>query len=124
MTEQSAPRSEEVPTQTVDVVVHHGYAPDLIRARAGIPLRIRFRRIDDDPCTARVVFSSPHLERRLAGNATTAIDLPAQPAGEIRFTCGMGRYRARIELIDDARGIGSMVRAALGWLAGTLRPTT
>jgi hypothetical protein len=31
------------------------------------------------------------------------IDLPAQPPGGIRFTCGMGRYRGHIEIVDDRR---------------------
>lgn len=86
--------------QVVDVAVHRGYRPEAILARAGIPLRIRFRREDDDPCTERVVFSAPRVDRRLALRGVTVIDLPAQPAGEIRFTCGMGRYRGRIELMN------------------------
>lgn len=87
--------------QTVDVTVHGGYRPDSIRARAGEPLRIVFRRQDEDVCSERVVFSSPRLDRRLAAAGATTIDLPAQPPGEIRFTCGMGRYRGRIELVDE-----------------------
>ena len=87
--------------QIVDVVVDRGYHPDAIVARAGFPLRLVFRRDDADACSERVVFSSPHLDRRLAATGTTTIDLPAQPPGEIRFTCGMGRYRGRIELTAE-----------------------
>jgi hypothetical protein len=87
--------------QVVDVVVDRGYHPDAIVARAGIPLRLVFRRQDGDICTERVVFSSPHIDRRLAATGTTTIELPAQPPGEVRFTCGMGRYRGRIELIPE-----------------------
>ncbi len=89
--------------QVVDVTVRRGYRPDSIRARASVPLRIVFRREDDDACTERVVFSAPRVDRRLSTTGATTIDLPAQPAGEIRFTCGMGRYRGRIELIDEQR---------------------
>src|SRR5581483_7576024 len=85
--------------QVVEVTVHHGYRPQTIEARAGRPLRIVFDRRDDEPCSERVVFSSPRLDRRLAPNGLTVIDLPAQPPGEIRFTCAMGRYRGRIHLI-------------------------
>ena len=87
--------------QVVDVTVHDGYHPDRIVARAGLPLRLVFRRVEDDACSERVVFSSPRFDRRLAAIATTTIDLPAQPAGHVRFTCGMGRYRGRISLVDD-----------------------
>ncbi|MBI3746510.1 MAG: cupredoxin domain-containing protein [Chloroflexi bacterium] len=89
--------------QVVDVTVHRGYQPDSIRARAGVPLRVIFHREDSDACSERVVFSSPHFDRRLSATGTTIIDLPAQGRGEIRFTCGMGRYRGRIELVDAGR---------------------
>lgn len=87
--------------QVVDIVVDRGYHPDAIIARAGRPLRLVFRRDDDDACSERVVFSSPHLDRRLAATGSTTIDLPAQPPGKVRFTCGMGRYRGRIEIISE-----------------------
>ena len=87
--------------QVVEVTVHDGYHPDSIVARAGLPLRLVFRREDDDVCSERVVFSAPRLDRRLEPTGTTTIDLPAQPPGEIRFTCGMGRYRGRIGLAEE-----------------------
>lgn len=89
--------------QVIEIAVRGAYRPDAIVARAGVPLRILFRRDDDEPCTERVVFSTPRIDRRLAPNRMTIVDLPAQPAGEIRFTCGMGRYRGRIDLVDAAR---------------------
>ena len=85
--------------QSVEITVRGGYRPGAIRACAGMPLRIVFRRDDDDACSERVVFSAPRLDRRLAPGGTTTVDLPAQPPGEIRFTCGMGRYRGHIELV-------------------------
>jgi len=97
--------------QTVEIAVHGGYRPAAIRARAGVSLRIVFRRDDDDACSERVVFSAPRLDRRLAPSGATTVDLPAQPAGEIRFTCGMGRYRGRIELVEgERRSIVARVR--------------
>lgn len=86
--------------QTVEIAVHGGYRPAAIRARAGVPLRVVFQRDDDDVCSERVVFSAPRLDRRLVPSGTTTVELPAQPAGEIRFTCGMGLYRGHIELVD------------------------
>lgn len=107
--------------QVVEVTVRAGYRPDGIVARAGVPLRIVFRREDDDACTERVVFSAPRLERRLAPTGTTTIDLPAQPAGEIRFTCGMGRYRGHIVFVDrrSTAALGSL-RARAARLEGPL----
>lgn len=87
--------------QVVEVTVHAGYHPDAIVARAGMPLRLVFRRDDDDVCSERVVFSGQRLDRRLAPTGTTTIDLPAQPPGDIRFTCGMGRYRGHIDFVEE-----------------------
>lgn len=87
--------------QVVKVEVHRGYRPASIIARADTPLRIIFDRADDDPCSERVVFSSPHVDRRLSVSGPTVVDLPGQPRGEIRFTCGMGRYRGRILLVEE-----------------------
>lgn len=88
--------------QRVEVTVRGGYRPASIVAQAGVPLRIVFHRDDHDHCSERVVFSAPRLDRRLVAAGATTVDLPAQPAGEIRFTCGMGRYRGRIDLVDAA----------------------
>lgn len=96
-------RSDTSGHQTIDIVVHRGYRPDSISAVAGIPLRVVFRREDDDACTERVVFSAPRLDRRLAAHGATIVDLPALSPGEVRFTCGMGRYRGRIEVVDGHR---------------------
>lgn len=117
--------------QIIEVVVDHGYRPQSIVARAGVPLRLVFHRRDDDPCMDRIVFSSPHLDRRLARGAATTIALPAQPAGEIRFACGMGRYHGQIELRPETRssfdGVREVAAGALrrGWrlVRGTVPPT-
>ena len=91
--------SEARDRRLVEVVVRHGYHPATIAARAGSPLRLVFRRDDDDPCTERIVFSEPGLVRRLAAGGTTIVDLPARSAGQVRFTCGMGRYTGRIDFL-------------------------
>jgi hypothetical protein len=87
--------------QVVHVTVSTGYHPAAIIARADLPLRLVFRRDDEDACSERVVFSAPRLHRRLAPTGMTTIELPSQPFGEIRFTCGMGRYRGHIVFVDD-----------------------
>ena len=90
-------RMDAAGDQLAEITVDHGYRPQFIVAQAGLPLRLVFHRVDDESCSERVVFSSPRLERRLASHADTTIVLPAQPPGEVRFTCAMGRYRGQIE---------------------------
>lgn len=107
--------------QIAEITVRSGYWPPAIRARAGVPLRLVFRREDVEACTERVVFSAPRLERRLAPTGPTIVDLPAQPPGEIRFTCGMGRYRGRIELVDGrVQTLMARIRRRASHLEGPL----
>lgn len=117
-----------VEPQVIDIWVDRGYQPAQSVATANMPLRLVFHRHDDDHCSERVVFSSPHIERRLVANGTTIVDLPGQPSGVIRFTCGMGRYRGEISLVKRrttlgrrARVLGSLAADATGvaLLAGT-----
>lgn len=102
--------------QLVEITVRGGYRPAAIVARAGVPLRVVFRRDDHDACTERVIFSAPRLDRRLLPVGTTTVDLPAQPAGQIRFTCGMGRYRGRIDLVEP--GLPRLVAGLRDLLVG------
>jgi hypothetical protein len=91
--------------QTVDITVHGGYRPASIDAEAGVPLRLVFHRNETEACSERVVFSSPRIDRWLAPGVATIVDLPPQPVGEVRYTCGMGRYRGRIRFQSGgARG--------------------
>ena len=102
MTEQpQTARLDALGNQQIDVSVANGYWPGSIIARADRPLKLTFHRSDDDPCTERVIFSSPHLDRYLRPEAATTIVLPAQAPGEVRFTCAMGRYRGLIQLTGD-----------------------
>lgn len=82
--------------QVVEVTVDRGYQPQSIVARAGVPLRLVFHRRDGEACLERVAFSSPRIDRVLRADGPTTVVLPAQPAGEVRFTCAMGRYRGVI----------------------------
>jgi hypothetical protein len=99
----SRARPDGAGAQIVEVVVADGYHPSAIEARAGVPLRVVFRRRDDDPCSERVIFSDPRLERRLPPDGVTEILLAAHGPGRIRFTCGMGRYRGVITLRPEPR---------------------
>ena len=116
--------------QVVNIVVDGGYRPATIRARAGMPIRLVFLRQDDDACFERVVFSSPRVDRHLSASDVTTVDLPGQEPGEVRFTCGMGRYRGRIEVIDaDSDSAIATIRRQVGrvirrpWASERLAPT-
>ena len=101
----------------VHIDVAKGYRPAVVTVSAGVPIRVVFHRNDDDPCTDRVIFSSPRIARRLADDGATSIDIPARPVGEIRYTCGMGRYSGTIRVAGARDGRLSWVRRGEGLLA-------
>jgi hypothetical protein len=103
------------PEHVIGITVDHGFRPSRAVAPAGEPLVLVFRKLDQDECSERVVFSSPRVERRLPAGAYTTVRLPPQPPGEIRFTCGMGRYQAVIQLVDRRHLGPARLR---GWASG------
>lgn len=88
--------------QEVAVVVHGGYRPARIRVRAGIPVRLVFDRREDDPCSARVFFSEPRIERALPPFAATTVAFTPRRVGDHLFTCEEGRFRGRLAVVPSA----------------------
>jgi Cu+-exporting ATPase len=109
---QAAHARVEGGVQTVDVRVKGGYAPNLIRATAGMPLRLRFDRQENSDCTARVVFSDFRLSKSLLPFRTTTVELTPTEAGEYGFACGMNMLHGTL-VVDPPEGArdGSDLRA-------------
>ncbi|MGN9837015.1 urease accessory protein UreH domain-containing protein [Nonomuraea sp. H19] len=82
----SAPAS---PTVTV-WATRDGYRPAVVAAPAGVPVEIVFK-LADRGCTGTVAIGG----RDVALPAT--VRLPPQPAGSLRYVCGMGMYAGFIE---------------------------
>ncbi|HEV2036196.1 MAG TPA: cupredoxin domain-containing protein, partial [Candidatus Dormibacteraeota bacterium] len=75
--------------QQVQVLVKGGYAPNLIRVRQSVPLRIVFDRQEGGDCTSRVVFPDFAVNRSLPAMAKTAIEFTPDKSGQFGFACGM-----------------------------------
>ncbi|MBE0417678.1 MAG: cupredoxin domain-containing protein [Coriobacteriia bacterium] len=72
--------------QRISVDASAGYAPNLIRATAGVPLEITFSQ--GSGCMAQVMSRDLGFFEDLTTGAKT-IKLPALEAGEYGFSCGM-----------------------------------
>lgn len=72
------------------VIVRSGYHPDVIRARAGEPVRLRFRRKESGPCSASVLL--PQLGRfaELPEGETVVVECGVLAAGDYDFECADG----------------------------------
>lgn len=88
-------------TQRILVEVRGGYAPAVIRVRAGAPVRLDFHRDETNPCTEEVVIPDFGIRAYLPAHRTTPVSFtPA--AGTYEFTCGMGMVRGTIIAEHDA----------------------
>src|SRR6266851_5099849 len=75
--------------QQLQVLVKGGYAPNLIRVRQSVPLRIVFDRQEGGECTSRVVFPDFALNRSLPAMAKTTVEFTPDKSGRFGFACGM-----------------------------------
>ena len=77
-------------TQDALIVVRGGYHPDRVRARAGLPVRLRFRREESLPCSDTVLL--PELGRfaELPEGETVSIDCGPLEPGDYQFSCARG----------------------------------
>ncbi|KAB8294448.1 HAD-IC family P-type ATPase [Bifidobacterium avesanii] len=89
-------------SQTAAITVRGGYSPDVIELKAGLPTTLVFDRQETGECTSHVVFVDLGLDAALPGNAKTSVELPALPAGEYPFACGMNMVHGLLKVTGDA----------------------
>jgi hypothetical protein len=77
-------------------VTQYGYEPARIDIPADTPLKLAFTRESGPNCGSEVVFPTLGVRKALPLGETVLVELPAQPAAEISFSCGMGMYRGMI----------------------------
>jgi hypothetical protein len=96
---QGSPAAEQVkiPDGAVRIrVTQHGYEPSRIEIPANRPLILAVSRDDSPNCGADILFPTLGIRRPLGLGETVLIDLPAQAAGELAFSCGMGMFRGML----------------------------
>ncbi|MBT1161585.1 HAD-IC family P-type ATPase [Bifidobacterium sp. SO1] len=88
--------------QTATITVKGGYSPAVIEMRAGTPITLTFDRQETGECTSHVVFGDLALDAMLPGDTRTNVHLPALPAGEYPFACGMNMVHGLLRVTGDA----------------------
>jgi plastocyanin domain-containing protein len=78
------------------VTVRGGYAPAVVRARAGEPVRLVFDRQESSGCSEEVVFGDFGVRRYLPAGERTAVEVTPPAPGTYEFTCGMGMLRGKL----------------------------
>jgi hypothetical protein len=98
----STPPTAAIPRDAIRIrVTSHGYEPARVEIPANTAVKLAFTREGAPNCGSEVVFPSAQIRRALPLGETVLIELPPQPAGEIRFACGMGMYRGVLVALRD-----------------------
>lgn len=82
--------------QEVNIAVHGGYSPSVIRVKAGAPVRLLFDRQETSSCSEEVVFADFGIRSYLPANQSTAITVTPPTPGTYEFTCGMSMLRGKL----------------------------
>jgi plastocyanin domain-containing protein len=64
------------------------YRPNVIHARAGLPLRLHVARHGADRCAEHLLVPDLRLDLSLPVDGRATLEVPAAPAGAYLFTCG------------------------------------
>ena len=83
----------KIPDAQVISVSAKGFAPPRIVTAANKPIRLVFQRLDAQNCAGRVVFPELGIDRELGVAKSVLVEIPAQSAKELAFSCGMGMYK-------------------------------
>lgn len=84
------------------VVVRGGYRPDVLRVRAGEPIRIVFRREETAHCSERVVFPAFGKSAALPCGEQVVVELPPAPPGTYEFTCALNMLHGTLVVEEQA----------------------
>jgi sulfite exporter TauE/SafE len=79
--------------------VTDGYVPTSSVVYAGLPIRWVVESVDPQSCAVELRAPEVGVSVTLVRGANT-IELPAQPAGTITFSCSMGMYGGTISVLD------------------------
>ena len=78
-------------------VENYGYSPDVVHAKAGVPVKLRLVMDNVRSCSRAFIIPALNLQMVLPATGEEIIEIPAQPQGsEMPFSCSMGMYYGTI----------------------------
>jgi hypothetical protein len=84
----------EIPSTAARIrITARGYEPSKLEVPANRPVTLAITREPSPNCGAEILFPSLGIRRAIPLGETTVLELPAQPAGDLTFSCGMGMFR-------------------------------
>ena len=88
--------SDQGAVATTVEVLDAGYEPASIQITAGKATTVTFIRRSESTCGEVLKIPSLKINRDLPLNQPVSVEIPAQPEGEIKFTCGMDMMEGKV----------------------------
>lgn len=83
-------------SEEVKILVAGGYAPDVLKIKAGKPVTLNFERKDESSCLEEVVIPELGIRQHLTLNEVTSVVVNPEKPGIYPFSCGMGMFHGKI----------------------------
>jgi len=90
-------------SQEIEVIVQGGYSPSRLVVRRGVPVRLKFRRLESASCSERVLFPDFAVAKKLPQNEVTTIEFTPDRTGTFPFSCAMGMYQGTLVVEEGGR---------------------
>ncbi len=103
----SRPAKNAIPVK----VSSQGFEPSRLLITANQQTQLAFTRTDAQNCASEVLLPELGIRKPLPPGQTVLIDLPASPAGELHFACGMGMFRGVLLVTDGKSTIRAHTRS-------------
>jgi plastocyanin domain-containing protein len=86
-------------SDSVSIVVEHGYTPRVIAIPQGKTTKLNFIRTDSGSCQEELVIKDFNVKKFLPLNQKVTIEITPQQKGEFEYACGMDMYRGKIMVV-------------------------
>lgn len=78
------------------LVTEQGYDPPSVTIPANKPVTLTFIRKTEATCGNEIIFPDLKINKPLPMNTPIKVEIPARPAGSLRFTCGMDMLEGKL----------------------------
>lgn len=87
--------------QTALITVNNGgYAPQVITLKKDVPVRLTLKTVNVQSCSRSFTIPALNIQRLLPETGETIIEFTPKTLGSLTFTCSMGMYTGRFNIIN------------------------
>lgn len=88
-----------IQTATI-TVTNRGYAPSVITLKKDVPVRLTLRTDNVQSCSRSFTIPALNIQKLLPGTGDTIIEFTPKTLGALAFSCTMGMYTGRFNIIN------------------------